>query len=170
MAMRTAGWRKVLIGAPGEAARADEPARPAPGAAPSAPAPEESYARIERGVEMSGRLATERPLRIEGEFRGEIQSASAVLVCEGGTVEAPIRARAVEIHGAVVGDVVASREVVIHASGRLHGDVEAPSLVIARGAFFNGRTKMYRPERVVQAEAAALEAAALEAAAPVAEA
>src|SRR5262249_24639577 len=120
----------------------------------AAPAAEEAYARIERGVEMSGRLATERPLRIEGEFRGEIQSAAAVLVCEGGTVEAPIRARTVEIHGAVGGDVIASREVVIHASGRLHGDVEAPSLVIARGAFFNGRTKMYRPGRVVQAEAA----------------
>jgi cytoskeletal protein CcmA (bactofilin family) len=83
------------------------------------------------------------------------------LVCEGGTVEAPIRARTVEIRGAVVGDVVASREVVIHASGRLHGDVEAPSLVVARGAFYNGRTKMFRPERVVQTDAPEPELGAL---------
>ena len=50
------------------------------------------------------------------------------------TIEAPIRARTVEIRGAVVGDIVASREVVIHPSGKLHGNVETPSLVVARGA------------------------------------
>lgn len=54
------------------------------------------------------------------------------------------------MRGAVVGDVVASREVVIFASGRPHGDVESPSVVIERGATFNGRVRMYRPERSVQ--------------------
>lgn len=163
MAMRPIGWRRMVIGAaaqadPGQRA-ATETARPAEGE----PRPDDGYARIERGVEMNGRLVTERPLRVEGEFRGEIQSASAVLVTESGAVEAPIRARTVEIHGAVVGDVVASREVVIHATGRLHGDVEAPSFVVTRGAFFNGRTRMYRPERSIaqQDELPAPEALAL---------
>jgi cytoskeletal protein CcmA (bactofilin family) len=112
-------------------------------------APPES-SRIERGCEMSGKLALDRPLLIEGEFRGAIASESSVVVCEGGSVEAAIRARSVEIHGAVVGDVTASREVVIHAGARLHGDVETPSLVIERGAFFIGRTRMYRPEHAAR--------------------
>ena len=43
----------------------------------------------------------------------------------------------------------------IHATGRLHGDVEAPSLVVARGAYFNGRIRMYRPERSLQTDAPA---------------
>ena len=55
----------------------------------------------------------------------------------------------------MVGDVVASREVVIFATGRLHGDVETPSFVIERGATFSGRTRMYRPERSLQAPAPA---------------
>ena len=33
---------------------------------------------------------------------------------------------------------------------RLHGDVETPSLVVERGAFFNGTTKMFRPEQLVR--------------------
>jgi cytoskeletal protein CcmA (bactofilin family) len=136
MALRPAGWRRLL------ARSAGSPAPP-----PSAAAPAPAASRIERGCEVSGRLVIGRPVRVEGEVRGEIESASTVVVAEGGSVEAPIRARTVEIHGAVVGDVVASREVVIHAGGRLHGDVETPSLVIERGAFFNGRTRMYRPER-----------------------
>jgi cytoskeletal protein CcmA (bactofilin family) len=56
------------------------------------------------------------------------------------------------IHGAVVGDLSASREVVIHSTGRLHGNVKAPAFELARGAFLNGRTEMYRPERIVQAQ------------------
>ena len=101
---------------------------------------------------MSGRLVTERPLRIEGEFRGEIESASTVIVTEGGSVEAPIRARTVEIRGAVVGNVTATRELVIHATGKLHGDVETPSLIIERGAFFSGGTQMYRPQQALRGD------------------
>jgi cytoskeletal protein CcmA (bactofilin family) len=104
---------------------------------------------------MSGRLALARPLVIEGEFRGAIESESSVVVSETGSVEASIRARSVEIRGAVVGDVSSAREVVIHAGGRLHGDVETPSLVIERGAFFNGRTRMYRPEHALRVAAPA---------------
>jgi cytoskeletal protein CcmA (bactofilin family) len=105
---------------------------------------------IEPGVEMNGRLVVPHSLRVEGEFRGEIESAATVFVSETGAVEAPIRARTVEIHGAVVGNVIASREIVISASGRLHGDVESPSVVVERGATFNGRVRMYRPERSLQ--------------------
>ncbi|HXK25814.1 MAG TPA: polymer-forming cytoskeletal protein [Myxococcota bacterium] len=134
------GWRRIRIGATAAPT-------PPPQALAEAAKPIEDFARIERGVEMSGRLATSRSLRVEGEFRGEIESGGAVVVAESGAVEAPIRARTVEIFGAVVGDVSAGREIVIHPTGRLHGDVDAPSLVVMRGAFFNGKTRMYRPER-----------------------
>jgi len=159
------GWRRVVPDAPQEGARsaAAEPAAEVatPAAAPAADASAQEQAppgssRIERGCEMSGKLALERPLLIEGEFRGAIVSGSSVVVSESGSVEASIRARSVVIHGAVVGDVTASREVVVHAGARLHGDVETPSLVIERGAFFNGRTRMYRPEHAARAASPAL--------------
>jgi cytoskeletal protein CcmA (bactofilin family) len=156
------GWRRVVPDAREEAAR---PARvePAAGTAlpAAAPAAEASAvesapsSRIERGCEMSGTLALARPLVIEGEFSGSIACESSVVVTESGSVEASIRARSVVIRGAVVGDVSASREVVIHAGARLHGDVETPSLVVERGAFFNGATRMYRPEHALRAAAAA---------------
>ena len=105
---------------------------------------------------MSGTLALARPLVIEGDFRGEIACESSVLVCESGSVVATIRARSVVIRGAVVGDVFAAREVVIHAKARLHGDVETPSLAVEPGAFFNGRTRMYRPEQEAREAAPAV--------------
>ncbi len=150
METRISGWRRMVLGA-------DEP-----GAAPAqASAPELEPARvrepgmtlIEPGVEMNGRLVVPHSLRVEGEFRGAIESAASVFVSESGAVEAPIKARTVEIRGAVVGDIVAAREVVIHPTGKLHGNVETPSFVVARGATFNGRSQMYRPERGVQTTA-----------------
>jgi len=137
------GWRRLVLGVPEQETT---PRRAE--ADPGTPAPD--VAIIARGVEMNGRLVVSQSLRIEGEFRGNLESPKSVFVSESGAVEAPIRARTVEIYGAVVGDVVASREIVIHATGRLHGDVETPSLVVVRGATFNGRTRMYRPEQNLQ--------------------
>ena len=141
------GWRRLVLGAP------EQKATP-PQSEPEAPrASEPDAALVEQGVEMNGRLVVKQSIRIDGEFRGEIESSNSVFVSETGTVEAKIQARTVEIRGAVVGDISASREIVIHATGRLHGDVETPSLVVVRGATFNGRTRMYRPERSVQTSA-----------------
>ena len=142
------GWRRLVLGAPEQ-----ETPPPKPEVEVAAPAPD--VAIIARGVEMNGRLVVPQSLQIEGEFRGELESKASVFVSESGAVEAPIRARSVEIRGAVVGDIVASREIVIHPTGRLQGDVETPSLVVARGATFNGRTRMYRPERNVRSAPAA---------------
>jgi cytoskeletal protein CcmA (bactofilin family) len=141
------GWRRFVPGAPVETGTPSSPVE-------RDPAHDPEVAFIERGVEMSGRLVVSKSLRIDGEFSGELESANTVWISESAAVEAPIRARSVEIRGAVVGDIVATREVVIHATGRLHGDVETPSLVVARGATFNGKSRMYRPERRVETAAA----------------
>jgi cytoskeletal protein CcmA (bactofilin family) len=146
MDARLTGWRRFVLGAPEQ-----ETTAPKSEGEPGTSSPE--VAIIARGVEMNGRLLVPQSLHIEGEFRGELESGSSVFVAESGAVEAPIRARSVEIRGAVVGDIVATREVVIHATGRLHGNVSTPSLVVARGATYNGQTRMYRPERNVESSA-----------------
>jgi cytoskeletal protein CcmA (bactofilin family) len=119
---------------------------------PKASAPKEHTAYILEGCEVEGTLALQNSLQIQGEFRGSIDARKTVTVDERATVTGDIQARIVIIHGAVVGDVTASREVVIHATGRLHGNVKAPAFELVRGAFMNGRTEMYRPERAIQAQ------------------
>jgi cytoskeletal protein CcmA (bactofilin family) len=145
MATTSSGWERREIGR--RFSRRDAAAVEAS----KAPATEDHTAFIREGCEVEGTLAVKNSLRIQGEFRGSIKARKTVTVDERATVTGGIQARTVIIHGAVVGDVNASREVVIHATGRLHGDVKTPSFELARGAFLNGRTEMYRPERVIQA-------------------
>ena len=95
------------------------------------------------------------PFRIDSEFRGAIESEDKVIVGESGGIESDIRAREIVISGAVVGNVYASRLLIIRKTGRLHGNIEAPCVEIERGAVFNGRTAMVRPEVAARAEKAA---------------
>ena len=135
MERRSLGWRRVPV----EEAVAQPPVREEedPGPSPT---------RIENGCEIEGHLTLSGPLLVDGEFRGQITCRDDVTVTESGTVEAPITARNLIIRGAVVGDVEATREVVVAATGRLHGAVVTPSFVVERGGFFQGTTRMYRPE------------------------
>jgi cytoskeletal protein CcmA (bactofilin family) len=151
MATTSSGWEKLEIGR--RLTRRGAAAVDAP-KTPKASAAEGHTAYIQEGCEVEGSLSVENSLRVQGEFRGRIKAGNTVTVDERATVTGDIQARIVIIHGAVVGDVTASREVVIHATGRLHGDVKTPAFELARGAFLNGRTEMYRPERVIQAQRA----------------
>lgn len=147
MAMRRGNWRRV------------EPEQPVPAQEIEAPeleeAPESEPATtfIHPDCEFDGTLVLKRSIQIEGEFRGHLESADSVIIGADAAVEASITARTIVVFGAVVGDVRGSREVVLHPGSRLHGSVETPSLVIERGAFFNGQTKMYRPDQVARVRA-----------------
>jgi cytoskeletal protein CcmA (bactofilin family) len=124
---------------------------------PSAPPEAAGSARtfIDHGAAFDGTLRLREGLRIDAEFRGAIESEGTVVVGEAAGLVADIRAREVVICGAVVGNVVATRQLTIRAGGRLHGDVETPCLEIEKHAFFNGRTRMARPEAALRAAAEA---------------
>lgn len=146
MATISSGWQKLEVGR--RLSRRGAPAE----ATPKPPTEEEHIAYIHEGCEVEGTLTVENSLQIQGEFRGRITARKTVTVEERASVTGDIQARIVIIQGAVVGNVTASREVVIRATGRLHGDVKAPAFQVERGAFLNGRTEMYRPERVAQSQ------------------
>lgn len=144
MADRRGGWlrRSLEIQA--------ELNRPQPADESGSPQAEARQApsRIELDCEVEGALRLDGPLLIHGDFRGSIDCRDLVTIGEAGTVQGPIRARQVVIRGSVVGNVSATRDVVLHDSARLHGDVKAPSLVVERGAYFNGRTEMQLPRPI----------------------
>ena len=114
--------------------------------------PDEAFAAepntlvVDEGCSIDGRLVTDRPILVLGDARGTIESTSTVRVAEAGSVQGDIRARSVVIAGAVVGRVSGRREVQLCATGKLHGDVVTSSFELERGAFFEGHTKMLRPQ------------------------
>ncbi|MBW2268336.1 MAG: polymer-forming cytoskeletal protein [Deltaproteobacteria bacterium] len=101
---------------------------------------------IDHGADFDGILRLTESFRIDGEFRGSIESRSIVTVGESAGIEAHVRARDVIVAGAVVGNITATRQLTLRGTARVHGNIETPSLEIERGAMLNGSTSMVRPE------------------------
>jgi len=57
-------------------------------------------------------------------------------------VQATVRTATLVVRGEVVGNVTASEQVVLEASARVTGDVEAPVIVMAKGAVLDGHCRM----------------------------
>ena len=108
---------------------------------------------IGSGARCEGALRVRGDLHIDCEFRGDLETDGLLTVGESGSVEGEIQAREVEIRGAVVGNVVARRQLVLYAGARLHGDIETACLEVQRHAFFQGTTAMTRPHESTRSAA-----------------
>jgi cytoskeletal protein CcmA (bactofilin family) len=123
---------------------------PSPGS--SAGSPEASHqpqaankrrlTHIAQGTRLAGEVTGATELLVEGELRGEVRVDATVTVGAEGLVEGPITAPVVRVGGRVVGSVVATDRVEVSPSGYLEGDIAAPRVVIAEGAFFKGKVEM----------------------------
>ncbi|MCH8083691.1 MAG: polymer-forming cytoskeletal protein [Myxococcales bacterium] len=97
---------------------------------------------IDQGSEFEGKLSFRDTVRIDGKFRGEITSENSLIVGESGEIDAEIHSKTVSISGTVHGNVIAQQKVVLHKTAHVHGDIEAPTLVVEEGAKVSGKITM----------------------------
>jgi cytoskeletal protein CcmA (bactofilin family) len=132
-----------------------EPWQIHPAGCPQAPAPgrpvgmeqqipaTEITALLGRGTEFDGKLHFEGRVRIDGVFRGEIQSDDTLVIGEGAEVHAEIDVATVIVRGGVVhGNIRAKTAIELHAPGRMVGNLHSPSVFIDRGVEFQGACRM----------------------------
>ncbi|MFC4811424.1 bactofilin family protein [Paenibacillus sp. GCM10023250] len=96
------------------------------------------------GTHVEGRLVSDAGIRIEGEFKGDIDCKGDVIVGEYGIARAGIAAQDLTIAGRVFGDVNVKGRLTIAASGQLHGNVLAHSILVQDGGMYNGHCRMER--------------------------
>ena len=100
---------------------------------------------IDQGSQFEGKLSFKDTVRIDGAFQGEISSENTLIVGESGEIEATIRSTVVVISGSVTGDIHAGKQIVLHKTARVQGDLHTPSIAIEEGAIFNGTLSMKQP-------------------------
>jgi cytoskeletal protein CcmA (bactofilin family) len=118
------------------------PPAPPPLAATPGAATEQIETVIGRESAVQGTIRSEHSIRIQGGAQGEIECKRSVFVEEGARVSAKITASEVTISGELDGQVFSSGRVEIKPTGRVSGEVNAPSLVMLEGAFFDGQLRM----------------------------
>ncbi|HPI14162.1 MAG TPA: polymer-forming cytoskeletal protein [Spirochaetota bacterium] len=98
-----------------------------------------------KDTEFYGDLSFQKSLQINGYFEGEIVSEGFLVVGEGATIKANIKARTVIIHGTVHGNIEAVDRLEIQPSGKLYGNIRTSKLKIADGVVFEGKCEMVKP-------------------------
>jgi len=93
-------------------------------------------------AEFDGILRFRGTTRIDGHFRGEILGTGNLIVGGKALVEATIRVSHVLVIGEIRGDVIAERGVDVLSTGKVHGNIQAPTFVMEEGATFDGNCKM----------------------------
>ena len=103
----------------------------------------EKLATIGPSITINGDLTGGEDLLIQGKIDGKIMlEKNNVTVGKEGRVRADIHGRSVRVEGEVRGNLYGTEEIVIRASGQVHGNLTAPRVTLENGSSFKGSIDM----------------------------
>ena len=94
--------------------------------------------RIAPRTLIDGAVVAREDLIVAGHLRGRLESEHAVLVEPRGVLQARCRVRDLRVQGIVLGDVVASGDVIVEATGQVQGSIRALRLTLVAGGRIAG--------------------------------
>ncbi len=103
-----------------------------------------------KDMSFYGDLKFKKSLQINGYFEGEIISDGYLVIGEGATVKANIKAKTVIINGEVQGNIEATERLEILSGGKLQGNIRTAKLKIADGVVFVGKCEMIREHEKIE--------------------
>lgn len=97
---------------------------------------------IEEGVFIEGKIYSKGSTRINGIVKGEVISEKELIIGIEGKVEAKIKTNTSKILGSFKGEMIASGEVEITATGRFIGKLiqKGTLLTVQKGGLFKGQS------------------------------
>ena len=118
---------------------------------PAIPTVDAKTTVIAHNTTWKGEISSEGTVHVHGRFEGSIRATSDVYVADEADVDATIYASNVVIAGFTKGTIRCGSRFEVLPSGRVSGDVQAPTLVVHEGAVVSGQFRM-GTEEVVEAK------------------
>ena len=97
---------------------------------------------LNEGSIFEGSMVVPHSIKIDGSFKGKIETKEDLNIGDKGVVEAEIKAKNVVIGGKVIGNVIAIGRVELKEHASLTGDLSTRDLVIHEGALYHGKCSM----------------------------
>jgi cytoskeletal protein CcmA (bactofilin family) len=113
--------------------------------APDMPAVPEVDAQttvIAHDTTWKGEIQSQGTVHVHGRFEGSINATKDVYVAEEADLDATVNATNVVVAGLAKGTVRCSSRFEVLPSGRVTGDIMAPTLVVHEGAIVSGQLRM----------------------------
>ena len=106
------------------------------------------------GSKFEGKLFFDEIVRLDGVFKGEINSRDTLIIGETADIEGDVEVGTFILSGQFKGNVKATTRVELRRPAQINGTIEAPILVIEEGVVLNGSISMTSgssAEKVVKA-------------------
>jgi cytoskeletal protein CcmA (bactofilin family) len=97
-------------------------------------------------AKMEGKFDIADSIQIECEVGGELRVGGKLVIGEKGVVNANVDTVDAIVMGHYDGNMTATGNVEIAATGRVSGNIKTDSLVISKGGFFNGNVSKIHEE------------------------
>lgn len=94
---------------------------------------------IDKGTSITGDIATQGNLLIDGELNGDIQSQARVVLGEDAHVLGHLVAKNAVIEGQIKGNVYVSEQLTLREKAVVHGDIFVLAMDMEPGAKLNGK-------------------------------
>lgn len=101
---------------------------------------------IGEGTTFKGEINISGLVRIDGDFKGSIDSSGKVLIGRNGRAECNITADTVVIGGAVKGNINAKNRIAVLSSGLVIGNLKAPRLDIEEKVICHGKISIVKED------------------------
>lgn len=88
---------------------------------------------------FEGRFAVKGSLKIDGRFEGETLLVDQLQIGAKARIKTDISATSVVVEGLVIGNIAASRRILLLSTARVLGDLKTPELIIQDGVVLEGR-------------------------------
>jgi cytoskeletal protein CcmA (bactofilin family) len=97
---------------------------------------------IGEDISFRGSLIYSNTLKINGNFKGTIQTTGKLIIGESGEVEADLEVGVLLVEGKVKGNVNAKEKIELKKPSELIGDIKTPTLEVQSGSKFLGNCSM----------------------------
>lgn len=104
---------------------------------------------FDKETEIKGDLHFKGTFRVDGRFKGKIDSGSILIIGDSGKVEADVKIGHIIINGEIKGNITASEKVEVNSNGRVYGTIVSPKLVVEEGAYLEANC--HTTEKISQA-------------------
>ena len=94
------------------------------------------------GSKFEGKLFFDEIVRLDGSFKGEINSRDTLIIGETADVEGDVEVGTFILSGKFKGNIKATTRVELRRPAQIEGTLETPILVIEEGVVLNGTISM----------------------------
>lgn len=97
---------------------------------------------IAKDMAVTGDMATEGVVKVEGRVTGTIRATAQIIVSPGAVIEGDLHTKEAVVAGEIQGTIRASERVELQASALVRGDIHTPRIAVVEGGRVSGEVNM----------------------------